>query len=229
MKFGTAGITLALASVLMGGVSANAQNLIINPGFEAGGVGVGTAIPGWTKTGNVNPEAYATYVGFGVPGSKLPTAAYGNNFVAFNDGNNTTVDGVLSQTLTGLTVGTVYNVGFSFGNFNAANNNAADTQSITAAVTSVGITLASLPVTDFEATTQTDFTAINKPRSFFFTATGATATLSFTDTTPLSQVVQADGVLDNVSVTAVPEAGALSLLAAGIAAGAGLLLRRRAA
>jgi PEP-CTERM motif len=85
-------------------------------------------------------------------------------------------------------------------------------------------TSAALASSAQSATGTSDYAAILSSRSFTFTATGAMTKLSFLDTSVDTNFT--DGVLDNVRVTAVPEAGTISMMLGGLAM-MGFMARRR--
>ena len=171
----TFGLTAALAAPAHAGPT---LNLIQNGDFETG-----TLSP-WTASGNL-AIANVPYFGGG------STATDGRNMVAFNGGNQPS-NGVLAQTFATV-AGVQYTVSYSYGTNNGTQ------QSITASVAdNLSTTLTS------QFTTSVAGSRSLSPSSFVFTADTASSTLSFTYFSG-NPTVNTDGLLDNVSVTAVLE------------------------
>jgi hypothetical protein len=195
----------ALFSVPLGAAAAAFQN----GSFETPGVSAGTifditselqAPTGWVPGGALGNAAlfYQGAGAFGTPSQD------GLNMIGF--GGNGSTGATLSQTFDTV-ASTSYTVSF----FITAQQLGSGPQSFTAeafnGVTSLGAESASIPVA-------LDWLSY----SFSFMATGDSSTLRFTDT---SNGVAAAGInwaLDNVSVSAVPEPGAVGLMSLGLAA-----------
>lgn len=133
---------------------------------------------------------------------------------------------MISQTLN-TAVGGTYRVNFLYGDFNLNSNNGASSQSIIAAALSGTTVLNSLAITDSPSANVSNYpTVYGTPRQFTFVATSTTTTLRFADQ-PTSQPFQSDGILENVSVVAVPESGSLVLLLPAATLLVGCVVRRR--
>lgn len=188
--FTTAGLALAVLTLFSLTTTANAQNLLTNPGFESN-------IDGWELTGNGGANTYTNL-------SMTPTAPFGTGLFQFN-GGQAEPNAVLSQSFA-TTPGTLYSVSFVYGNYYNLTDTA--TQSVTAVAvnTASDAVLNSAIVTDSVSGNQTGFAAVmDTTYTFSFTATGVNTTLRFTDSAS-STTGNSDGILDNVSVIAVPEA-----------------------
>lgn len=201
--FNVAVLVLGLAAGFIAPANADPSvNLIQNGDFETG-----TLSP-WTASGNLDIGTIPYFGG----GS---TAANGSYIVAFNDGDRAP-NAVLSQTFA-TQAGVQYTVAYSYG------SNDGTQQSITASVADdQAATLAAAFTTSLAGDTSLE------PFSFVFTADSASSTLSFADFSG-NPTISTDGLLDNVSVTAiaVPEPASAALLAFGLAS-FGAARRRRA-
>jgi len=160
---------------------------------------------GWTYSGNVST---ATPVYFGA-GSATKD---GNTMIAFNSGD-TAANGWLMQTFDTV-AGATYVVSFGYGMAGAGGSQELDAFALNASGASLGNMAA---VSNHKGDLDT-FT-------FKFKADGAKATLKFVDNTH-NNTVSLDGVLDNASVSNVPEPASLALVGLGLLS-LGFVARRR--
>ena len=162
---------------------------LLNSSFEQGTPAYFGTLDAWTVTGGVT--GYAT----DVPNGYVPLVQNGDRFAVFNPGNND-FTGALSQTFATVP-GKIYQIDLDIGIGGGA---AGRTQSLFVSVTNG--TSATLPTT--ESIQSAGTLAVWESRSHTFTATDATATITFSDVSgPLVAGVNnfSDLLLDNVRVT----------------------------
>lgn len=194
----------ALTAALVFGVAsqAQAQNLITNGNFESGSLA--PFVVDDNGTGDQIAIGSVPYFGGG------STAANGSYLAAFNGGDSPP-GGTLSQTFTGTVLGTTYTVSYDYG------TNSGAPQTLEATVFGADGTT----VLGTDSALGNSNTLITN--TFTFVADGSQATLQFLDS-PTNSSGSLDGILDNVSVVAVPEPASVALLSLG---GIALLARRR--
>ncbi len=224
---------------------ADAQQLVTNGGFEATTInGIATnsggqlgfdkyAATGWSVA--ASPGSYmflftpGTADGAGETGADGTLSLWGSNNgeldalpVSPNGGNFIAMDGdyetsAITQTISGLTVGKLYNITFDYGYAQQKGFTGATTQDIKACLGSTCATTPSLtnPSKGFTGWFTTDDV---------FQATATSEVLSFLAQS--STPVPPFALLDGVSVTAVPELSSWVLMLSGFA-GIGLAGYRR--
>lgn len=247
------GTFLAIITAVAAGVSSQAQNLVVNGGFEAlsngsdkqlntGSTGSNyTVATPWNATyisGSqwINQEAYIVVgnstslseTGGGAANSfgpnfrfwgSIPSSPSGGNFIA-SEADWGTIKASLSQTVSGLEIGTEYNVTFDW---------AAGQQ-----VGYDGPTSTRWDVTFAGLTKSTDYA--NVPNHGFsgwstttlkFIASNTSEVLSFIAYSP-NGGLPPFALLDGVSVTPVPEPSAFAAVAGGLLVLVGVARRRAA-
>jgi hypothetical protein len=185
-------LTLAVAALLATGVAIGAP--LGNGNFESGNLGP------WVATGNV---ALATGNGVDFYWGAGSAAQLGNYAVAFNGGNSAP-NGAVAQSFSTV-LGNAYMVSFNYGP--TSNGSQSIVSSILGADGSTE--LGSITATDSNPD------ALLAAFSYVFVADGSTATVQFSDVAS-NQSFNLDGVLDNVTVTSVPEPASLGLLGLGL-------------
>ena len=232
---------LSLGALLaFSATGASAVNLVTNGSFEAStyransqfGAGFGgQGVTGWTGLGGNHLQFYfiggtQTTVSAANQFNDPQTYFYpsftnlspdGGNFVAL-DGDSD-YDGMISQTVSGLTVGQQYRLNFSWGSTQLINRSGATTERLRVNFgnDSVLTSIAANPSGGFTGWFTTGFT---------FTATNASQVLSFLSVgTPNG--LPPIAVLDGVSLNAVPEPATWGLMIIGFVM-VGAASRRRA-
>jgi hypothetical protein len=191
-------VVLSLLAPLL----ANAAT-VNNGDFESGAAG-------WTVTPVVYIGPIAPYGGCcGYTGTY--TGGLQAAFFGAGDG----VGGSIYQDITTV-ANQMYKVSFEYGAVAVASP-----QSLQVSILD-GVT--TLNAASVSATGTFDRAAILSGYGITFTATGTTTRLSFLDTSAVTTSV--DGVLDNISIIAVPEAGTISMMLGGLAM-MGFMARRR--
>lgn len=180
---------------------------VTNGSFESG-------LSGWTSAATVAvalPSVYGPCCGV--------TGTYGSGSAAFFGGGDLP-GGSLSQSFATV-VGQQYVLKFDYGAIAAA---VQQTMLVQVIPTSAPSTPLSNVVVS--ATGTTNLGALTSTHTLAFTASGTSTVVQFYDLSATTNGV--DGVLDNVSVTAVPEPQSVALMLAGLGV-LGFLRRRRAA
>lgn len=223
--------TALAAAALAAAAGANA-NLLTNGSFESGiipspreidgGANLPTGstdISGWVVTSNAVDWLQS---GTATNNSITAWALSAQDGVRFLDlaGFSENTHARIEQTFA-TTVGVAYDVSFYLGS-TSGNAPSGPQLSVPGAITALISSANTGPTTSITA--QTTNTAVNawELRTFQFVATSASTTLAFEGTQGLNYIG-----LDNVTVTAVPEPGALALMLAGLAAVGSVVSRRR--
>jgi hypothetical protein len=231
---------IAFAMVASGGAQAGGINLVSNGSFEettngGGQLGYNTDATGWSTNGYnflFTPGSADTT---GVPGqfgnlqlwgpnngsaNGLPvTSPDGGNFVA---GDGAYDSGPISQTLTGLTIGSTYQVGFWWAGAQQSGFTGPNTEQW---VVTLGSESQSTSVYDNPSHGFSGWVY----QTFNYTATSTSEVLSFLAVgTPISPSVPPMSLLDGVSVNSVPEPSAVVLMGLGVLGVGVVRMRRRA-
>lgn len=199
---------IAASLLAFAAAGASATELVTNGSFESGATG-------WNSTETVGFAPISAYINCcGIDGSAYPAA---NGVAAAFFGWGQLTGGTIFQDLSTV-AGQTYTVNFSYG---AISGNALQTMTVEAS--NGQSLLGSLSV---GATGTTNQAALVSPFSFTFVANSASTTLLFRDTSATS--INTDALVDNVSVTAVPEPETYAMLLAGLGL-VGFAARRRKA
>ncbi|MDB5714333.1 MAG: hypothetical protein JWO15_1730 [Sphingomonadales bacterium] len=216
-------ISLAVAAAIATSAAiaspACAAELITNGNFDAGLAGW-TVTPGGVFSGNPDILALkgADYIAnAGATGSQ---AASDNTFASFGPGDKFNAS-VLLQNPFATVANTVYKLSFDYAQFLGAPGQ----ELLKYAITGTGAGSASIIKAGVESQTGgTNLDTIFQKHTVYFTGTGSPLNLQFSLFGSSSN--SADGLLDNVSITAVPEASTWAMFILGFGA-LGVSLRRR--
>ena len=207
--------TAIAAAIALASLSAFADtNLLVDGSFEdqtqaAGTWNVYSAIPGWTAVSPGQIEVRNDVAG---------TAKLGSNFVELDANFNSAMQQVVNTT-----AGDEYQLSFWYSSRPKGSFNGLPGGVVPAGSNGLSFDIGGGDVSVYNATENDDPDNDWKLYTTTFTATGATTTLTFTATgTSDSYGTSLDGVV----LTAVPEPGELSLLAAGLLLVGGLARRR---
>ena len=192
----------SLVLIAFAPVAAHAVNLISNGGFDTG-------LAGYTVggTNNVSAVPGAAYVA-SAGGTGSPTAQ-SNVFAAFGGANIGGTD-TLTQSITTV-AGKAYTLNFDYGTFGLPGQ-------------TIDLFIGGNEVNSYTASGTLDLDQLFANYSYSFTGTGGLVDITF-------RLVSADGdnqdaLLDNLTVTAVPEAATWALMIAGFGM-IGVASRRR--
>ena len=212
-------LPVLFGTVMMAG-PARSQEFAVNGDFEAVQIvspffsSNPANVPSWTHTGTVG-DALIWGVGYVDGGGSITTAGSGNQFVTMGGGSTAPGSGQWSQTLVGLSPGSVYNLKFKM---------ASETSNLAQQMT--------VDFTSGSSTGAQIFSAANSPANYWrgwesksmqFVTTGSSVGLRFSATT--GQDVGLDSV--SVQAAATPEPGSVALLTGLGLSGAVFLKRRR--
>jgi hypothetical protein len=201
-------IAAALVAGLFGGQIGTARaNLIVDGDFSAGTIG-SSSIPNWTTSGNV-----AVYSSTTACCHSGDTGT--GNFALFGAGDGAD-NGVISQSLSTVS-GTEYQLTFLYG---------ATSSPAGLGTQSISVSAGDLSTTITSNLAQRDYSLVFSSYTFDFLASGPATTLTFADASTITNSI--DGMLDSVSVAAIPEPASIFLLGSSLAA-LGLMRRKRKA
>ncbi len=193
----------AIAALLAAApMAASAAEFIVNGDFETGG----GSLTGWTATANTAAIHGSSYVLFA--GGSGSAAAQANTFASFGAGNTAGTE-TLAQTIATV-AGRSYTLSFDSGSFNG--NQA------------VELFVGGNSVGTYTPSGTSNLDALFTPHSYVFTGSGSPTEILFSVVT--FQGDNQDALVDNVSVTAVPEPASWALMIAGFGM-VGFAARRR--
>ncbi len=225
----------ALAAVAFGHAArADQINLVTNGNFDQSsysynnqfGTGFGgQGVTGWTGgngyqlyffngTASVNSANAQFDNGYNTGAEKFytmpgsPTGGSGN-FVALDGDQTSGIQGSISQTITGLTVGATYTVTFDWATGQLQSRSGATTDN-------VNVTFGGQSFTTQTISNASQSSTPWLQQSFLYTATSATETLTFLaqgTPTGLPPMV----ALDGISVVATPEPASIAIMGSGLA------------
>jgi hypothetical protein len=215
---------LAASAATVAALPAAANNLIVNGDFESPGAPAGsltllgggsTALTGWNVTGPADNAIYIINTTYTEPNA-LFTAESGSNSLDITGSFNSGPTSGVNQDVTTV-VGQKYRLSFWVGNQDGSDNpNYLSPSTVNLSIDG-GPTIA-------ETNANTSTHVINwEEFTDTFTATGTTTNISFLNGTPLTD---AEGGLDNVSLTAVPEPASWAMMLVGFG-GLGVAMRGR--
>jgi len=224
-------LVAAAAATAMLSAASVASADVVNGNFEGtpggGQINFNTSETGWTVS---NPSYFFVFPanGAAVNGAYGPVSLYGPPTGSPNGGFYVGSDpgflnAAISQTLTGLTVGGLYEVSFYYAGAQQVGFNGATTEGWHVSFGS------SSQDTLLLNNVNNGFTGWNAV-TMQFTATAATQTLSFLANGTASQGAPPFALLDGVKVTAVPEPATWAMMILGMGmVGLGMRMRRRTA
>ena len=185
-------------------VAASAVEFIANGDFETGG----GSLAGWTTTANVQAIHGADYVNSA--GGTGSAGAQANTFASFGAGGTGGTE-TLAQTIATVT-GVSYTLTFDHGSFNGAQ--------------AVELFVGGTSVATYTPVGTSNLDALFTTATYVFTGSGSPTEILFSVVTVTGD--SEDALLDNVSVTAVPEAATWALMIAGFGIVGTAARRRRA-
>lgn len=220
MSYGALAVAVAIWTT---GPALAGANLLTNGDFETPGTH-GAIPPGWTNStavagGPGNALNIGLYQGADYGpccGAFGTSAALANHFAGFGVGNSPNAGGSLAQRFA-TAAGETYEASFEIG----ALGYPYLSQDFTVSLNDVG-TDDLLASQTYTAYVDDDLNTTFTTYGFDFTATGASTRISFVDT---SQTISVDGIVDNVSVSGVPETSTWAMMLVGFAC-IGLLRHR---
>ena len=197
-----------LLAALAAGALGTAQGAVTNGGFEGNGA-AGSFLAGWSTDSSSSKVAGAGRISnygqcCGIWNSP-PTYPYGASAAFFGDGNR---PGAAIWQDVSTTTGNRYILSFLYGAIADSN---VQTMHVTVLDASSSNLLAE---TDVQAYGTRKLASMMSPYAIDFTATSASTRIRFSDTS--AYTYNTDGVLDNVSITAVPEPETYAMMLAGL-------------
>jgi hypothetical protein len=164
----------------------------------------GASSDGWALAGSVIITPATDYYPFGFTGS-FPQG----QFAAFFGGGDAAATGSMAQTIS-TTANTVHTLSFDYGSISRFT--AGQRIEITVSDAATSQTLLATTVSD--ETSSSNFAAALDSYIFQFKPIGSMTQIKFQDASANSMA--ADGVLDNIAISSVPEPSALLLLLTGL-------------
>lgn len=194
--------SLAIASLTTLIASASQAASIANGNFETG------TFADWTTSGAVVIASDGDFRTFAGAVGAFPIGIY----VAVFGGADLPATGALSQVID-TTAGQQYLLKFDYGRYQSPDCCAgAQTLTVTAVNVANGTTVGSLGLTD--ASGNNELATVFSPYLLSFVASGSFTRLSFTDQSAFT--ISTDGILDNISITAIPELATYFLMSIGL-------------
>lgn len=208
-----------VASMAVASPALAATNLVNNGGFENGLTGW-TVTPGGVFAGQPDISAIKGAAYIANAGATGDAAAAANTVASFGSGDVANVSTLLADPINTV-AGTVYKLTFDYAQFAGA----AGSEILKFAVTGNTGTSTSVLLQGSESQTGgTDLNSIFQTHTLYFTGTGSPVNLQFSLFG--STTNSTDGLLDNVAITAVPEASTWAMFILGFGA-LGVSYRRR--
>ena len=232
MKMKIAAAAMVFVAFALGQARADQINLVTNGNFEQSsysynnqfGTGFGgQGVTGWTggngyelyfvgNTATVNSANSQYDSGYNTGSEKfytLPTNPAGGNFVALDGDQTNGIQGSISQTVSGLTIGNTYSLSFYWATGQLQSRSGATTNSIK-------VTFGNQTFTTPIISTPSQGSTPWLQQTVLFTATSTSQVLTFLSAgTPAGLPPMV--ALDGVSLVAAPEPASLAVMGSGLA------------